>query len=124
MLTADGSKVLEYNVRFGDPETQTILPLLCDDTDLAQVMMVSLRHLSVLTLGMRRKTSRFSGIESEVRIRRHCRGRCWWISRHLCKELFHNLNTAPRKQVLILPGLTQTHISFMPERHSDPLVIS
>jgi phosphoribosylamine--glycine ligase len=36
MLTADGPKVLEYNVRFGDPETQAVLPRL--RSDLAEVL--------------------------------------------------------------------------------------
>lgn len=31
MLTRDGPKILEYNVRFGDPETQVLLPLVEDD---------------------------------------------------------------------------------------------
>ncbi|KAF9317472.1 Bifunctional purine biosynthetic protein ade1 [Podila horticola] len=39
MLTSVGPKVLEYNVRFGDPETEVVLPLLSDDTDLAEVMV-------------------------------------------------------------------------------------
>ena len=37
MITKSGPKTLEYNVRGGDPETQTLLPLL-EQTDLAQVM--------------------------------------------------------------------------------------
>ena len=36
MLTKDGPKVIEYNCRFGDPETQVVLPLL--ESDLLSVM--------------------------------------------------------------------------------------
>jgi phosphoribosylamine---glycine ligase len=31
MLTVDGPKVIEFNVRFGDPEAQVILPMISDD---------------------------------------------------------------------------------------------
>ncbi|KKZ68644.1 bifunctional purine biosynthetic protein Ade1 [[Emmonsia] crescens] len=44
MMTKNGPKVLEYNVRGGDPETQTLLPLLSDDTDLAEVMVACTDH--------------------------------------------------------------------------------
>jgi phosphoribosylamine--glycine ligase len=37
MLTADGPRVLEFNIRFGDPEAQAILPRI--DGSLAQLML-------------------------------------------------------------------------------------
>jgi phosphoribosylamine--glycine ligase/phosphoribosylformylglycinamidine cyclo-ligase len=44
MITKNGPKTLEYNVRFGDPETQTLLPLLSHNTDLAEIMVACTEH--------------------------------------------------------------------------------
>ena len=41
MLTADGPRLVEYNVRFGDPEAQAVLPLL--STDLAELALAATR---------------------------------------------------------------------------------
>lgn len=40
MATASGVKVIEYNARFGDPETQAILPLL--ESDLCEIMLATI----------------------------------------------------------------------------------
>ncbi|KAF2028422.1 phosphoribosylamine-glycine ligase [Setomelanomma holmii] len=49
MMTKQGPKVLEYNVRFGDPETQSLLALM--ESDLAEVMVACaegrLQHVDV-----------------------------------------------------------------------------
>lgn len=39
MLTADGPRLIEYNCRLGDPEAQTVLPLL--DADLAEIALAA-----------------------------------------------------------------------------------
>jgi phosphoribosylamine--glycine ligase/phosphoribosylaminoimidazole synthetase len=41
MITADGPRLIEYNCRFGDPETQAVLPLL--DADLAELALACTR---------------------------------------------------------------------------------
>jgi len=41
MITHSGSNVLEYNVRFGDPKTEAVLPLLSDKSDLAEIMLIN-----------------------------------------------------------------------------------
>jgi phosphoribosylamine--glycine ligase/phosphoribosylformylglycinamidine cyclo-ligase len=45
MLTPSGPKVLEYNVRFGDPETEALMLLLDKNVDLVAFFLVSFRPL-------------------------------------------------------------------------------
>jgi phosphoribosylamine--glycine ligase len=58
MLTADGPKVLEFNVRFGDPETQAVLPLL--GSDLLDLMDATVRG------SLSRRRLRWSGASVTV----------------------------------------------------------
>ena len=56
MITADGPKVIEYNSRFGDPETQAVLPLL--KSDLLQIMLaVEEERLSEVSVEFMDKSS-------------------------------------------------------------------
>ncbi len=54
MLTKKGPKVIEYNCRFGDPETQVVLPLL--KTDLFEIMQaVSEERLSEINVEFKKQ---------------------------------------------------------------------
>ncbi len=58
MITKEGPKVLEFNVRFGDPETQAILP--CLNSDLIEVMLAA-------TEGTLNKFTKFSRLNWDKR---------------------------------------------------------
>lgn len=56
MITAEGPKVLEFNVRFGDPETQCVLPRL--EGDLAEILLnVARGDMGGVRLGVRLESS-------------------------------------------------------------------
>ena len=49
MLTADGPKVIEFNVRFGDPEAQVVMPML--DEDLSWLLAAAATGASAVAPG-------------------------------------------------------------------------
>ena len=54
ILTKSAPKVLEYNARFGDSETQSVLLLLDEDTDLAEIMVACLdQRLDRVKIGIK-----------------------------------------------------------------------
>jgi phosphoribosylamine--glycine ligase/phosphoribosylaminoimidazole synthetase len=56
MLTSDGPRLIEYNVRFGDPEAQTVLPLI--ETDLAELALLATRgSIDLLPLVVRSQSA-------------------------------------------------------------------
>lgn len=61
MSTPTGPKVLEYNARFGDPETQTLLPLLGSETDLAEIMLACIEK-RLGSIPMHIVTGRYSAV--------------------------------------------------------------
>lgn len=63
MLTESGPKVLEYNVRFGDPETEALMLLLREDIDLAAIILVcDSLHFRNMVLNARFDDIHFSGV--------------------------------------------------------------
>jgi phosphoribosylamine--glycine ligase len=85
MLTADGPKVLEYNCRFGDPETQVILPRL--ESDLLPILLGS------------------AGVEGYELAAQECQ---WTRDAAVCVVMAaHNYPATPRKGDVIL-GLDAT----------------
>ncbi len=69
MLTPKGPRVIEYNARFGDPETQAVLSRL--DTDLFDISMPSSTKSSRISTSSGQTTQRAASAWLPAAIRRH-----------------------------------------------------
>ena len=70
MLTADGPKLIEYNVRFGDPECEAIMPLI--EGDFAELLYgVATGRLGEMDAAPARAQACDDGRRRRARISRH-----------------------------------------------------
>ena len=65
MLTEQGPKVIEYNVRFGDPETQVVLPRIENDV-LELLAACSFQSTANLPNGVKRLTEQQLLVKEEA----------------------------------------------------------
>ena len=74
MITADGPKLIEYNVRFGDPETQVLMMRL--DSDLLELLCATVDgRLAEVHAALERRRGADRGDGGERLSRRLCQGR-------------------------------------------------
>ncbi|KKP04301.1 phosphoribosylformylglycinamidine cyclo-ligase [Trichoderma harzianum] len=58
MMTNSGPMLIEYNARFGDPQAQTLLPMMDSESDLAEIIVACTeRKLSEVHLGFQDKSA-------------------------------------------------------------------
>lgn len=102
MVTDSGAKLLEYNIRFGDPEAQVILPLIADDV------------LELLWLSARGKLDEFS--RSEIAFHK---------SKALCVVMAANGYPESYKQGTVIAGLdeAQNIVTADDDRESIEIII-
>lgn len=106
MITSSGPRVLEYNVRFGDPETEALMVLLHDDVDLVALLLVrplgkpfSITQFSEVIIGLCRAPPRFGARQLQGWRCRYSYPRIRRISIELSKRQEDNLRRRSFKWV-------------------------